>query len=247
MGCLLLGLLGLIIFRALRRRRVRSFFGLAGTGQLLLYLSNLGLDSFSARGLDGKPRSYAGGAVPEYETHLTATIQQFFDSITPRFRRRSGPLSQLRWADFKIRVIPSPPVVDISRVDSSVLAIGSPAFNAASQAIESHDRGLVRFVLGNTSVQVNGQPPFAEPGVGFVQRTVRPDGKVEFYAAGPSSLGTAGATLYLLQNWRKLARRYRRKSFCVVCQFTSDNATDMTVLYSTPHSRRMTFRRQRGQ
>jgi hypothetical protein len=232
---IILGLLGLIVFAATQRRRVRSFFELTGTGRLLVYISNLHLHSFDSHGADGVRRSYSGGAVPDYETHLIAAIQQFFDSVTPSIRQRGGRLSFLRWVDINVEIIPSPPSTDMLRSDGSLLAIGSPGYNAASQAIENDAATLARFADDNMSVQVKDGPLISDPAVAIVQRIVDASGRTTFYLAGPSTQGTTGATLYLLAHWRELAKRYRgSRPFCVVLRITSDDAESSVELHRTP-------------
>jgi hypothetical protein len=236
LSLIILGSLGFIVFFATRRRRVRSFFGLTKTGRLLVYVSNLHLSSFESHGADGTRRSYSGGAVPEYETHLIAAIQQFFDSVTPSARQRSGPLSLLRWADIKVEIVPSPPSTDTLRSDGAMLAIGSPGYNAASQAIENEPRTLARFADDNMSILItNGQLTSHDPTHAFVQRTVDESGRTAFYLAGPSIRGTTGATHYLLEHWRELAKRYGRdRPFCIVLRVTSDDSKSSIELYRTP-------------
>jgi hypothetical protein len=235
LSLIVVGLVSLIVFVATRRRRLRSFFGLRRTGRLLVYVSNLGLEPFSSRGVDGALRSYSGGALPEYETYLVAAIQRFFDSVTPSIRQRGGPLRLLRWVDSNIEIVPSPPSTDMLRSDGSLLAIGSPAYNAASQAIDDDPRTLARFARDNAAVQAKDGPLFSDQDVAFVQRTSVADGRTAFYVAGTSILGTTAATVYLLDHWRELRRRYRRnRPFCVVLRVTGVDARSPLVLHSTP-------------
>jgi hypothetical protein len=180
-------------------------------------------------------RSYSGGAVPDYETHLIADIQHFFDSVTPSFRQRGGRLRFLRWADLNIEIVPSPASTDMLPPAGPLLAIGSPAYNAASQAIEEAAGTLARFAEDNRSVQVMNGALIRDPAVAFVQRTVNAAGQTAFYVAGPSTRGTSGATRYLLTQWRELARRYRgSRPFCVVLRITSADARSWEELHRTP-------------
>ena len=231
---IILGFLSWTIFLATRRRKLQSFFGLKGTRRLLIYVSNLHLDSFASQGIDGAYRSYSGGAVPEYETRLSAVIQRFFDSLTPRTRQRAGLLRFLRWSDLNIEIVPSPPTVNMVRFDAPLLAIGSPGYNAASQAIENKADTLVRLADDNASVEVVGGRVFNDAEVALVQRTVDASGRIAFYVAGPSARGTTGAAHYLFARWRQLTRRYRGRPFYVVLRVVNDEASDWVELDSSP-------------
>jgi hypothetical protein len=233
----ILGLLGGIWFLATRRRKVQSFFGLKGTRRLLVYVSNLQLEPGGSHGMDGVPRSYGGGAVPEYEILLIAKVQRFFDSVTPRTRQRSGRIRFLRWADLNIEIVPSPLSTDTLRFDGPLLAIGSPGYNAASQAIQDKADALVRLADDNTAVRVTNGRLISGEAVALLQRTVDAAGRITFYAAGPSARGTIGATLYLFAQWRKLARRYRSRPFYVVLRIINDDASAWEILDSSSASR----------
>jgi len=232
----IVGLVGWVVFVGTRRRQLRRFFGLDRSRKLRVYVSRLYIQSGTSLGVDGIRRSFDGSAVTVYEAELIAKIQQFFDSVNPGFRQRWRPLRFLRWKDFDIQVIPSPTSKNEVHWDDPILITGSPGYNAASRAAEEDLRSIGRFTDDNRALQIGNDPPIGEPDCCFVQRAADGvNGRMAFYVAGPSELGTRYATTYLLERWRDLARSYPDgQPFCVVLRVTDPGGTNSTELRRVP-------------
>jgi hypothetical protein len=232
----IIGLVGWVVFIATRRRQVKRFFGVERSRGLRVYVSRLYIKSGTSLGVDGVHRSFEGPAVTVYEAELIAKVQRFFDSVVPGLRQRWGPLRFLRWRDFDVIIEPSPVGKNEVRWDVPVLTTGSPGYNAASRAAEEDLGSIGRFANDNQALQIGDDPPILEPNCCFVQRAIDgANGRVAFYVAGPTELGTRYATNYLLRRWRDLARRYPDgQPFCIVLQVTDPGGANSIELAHVP-------------
>ncbi len=176
-----------------RRRKLLAFFGLRRPRRVFVYTSRLDVPCGGSLGIDRSPRSFAGIATPDYEVKLIANINGFFGSFTLRFLRwRTAPL--LRWADIEVQTLVSPASKEEIRRDGTVITIGSPAYNAVSQAVEDDFDAPVRFVKDNLELATRTGTPVGDAANGVVQRVVDPTtGQVAFYLAGCAAAGCSGA------------------------------------------------------
>jgi hypothetical protein len=219
----------------LRRRRLTAFFGLCSVRRILVYGSRLDVPSGGSRGIDGRPRSFAGIATPDYEAALIADIDGFFGRFAPRILRwKDVPL--FRWDDIEVEALVSPGSKGAMRRDGTVISIGSPGYNVVPQAVEEDLGAAVRFTSNNDGLEIWDGSLVDDVACCFVQRVVDPiAGQVAFYVAGPSAAGTTAAVKYLLKEWRHLAKRYSaNQSFYVVLRVTSDDGEHYVVLQESP-------------
>src|SRR5262245_56859804 len=229
----LLVLIGIAIHWFSGRRRLFKFFSIEHSKNLCLYLSNLSIPAFGSLGVDSKPRSYAGSAIPLYEVHLIPVFQRLFNLLVPGLESIPGFLKTLVLSDVTVNVIASP--LSQSNLDrtSTIIAVGSPGYNRASAHVEAQFHALAKFVQDNSALQLGSNPPISVTDCAFVQRAVdQTTGQVAFYVAGPSERGTTGAAFYLVTHWEKLFERYAvQKPFCIMLRITGEDARQCEVLF----------------
>jgi hypothetical protein len=211
----------------LRRRPLLVFFGLKRSHRVVIYPSRLKVQS--SLGVDDIERSFGATATPEYEAKIIAEITAFFERFTPRiFRWLDAPL--LRWGDIKVEVAWPASKEEIEH-NSTLIVIGSPGYNLVSKAVELDFNAPVRFASDNCELATRAGVPIGGAAFGVVQRVKdRTAGQVAFYLAGPSAEGTTAAANYLLQEWRRLAKRHRRCEFYEVVQATGRQGEQYVVV-----------------
>jgi hypothetical protein len=206
-----------------RRRKLLKFFGLQNHRRVVIYASRLDVVSGGSLRLDRSGGSFQAIATPEYEVNLIAAIKVFFDRSARFLKWQGTPL--LSWADINVEAVVSPPAPDQIEPRDTFIAIGSPGYNSASQAIEADFAAIVRFVNDNAALALSGGEPLRDPALGAVQRLANTTtGQVAFYVGGPSAEGTTAATNYLLREWKHLAKRYSSCPFYVIVSATAGGA-----------------------
>jgi len=227
--------LGWLAYVLGHRRKLVSFFHLGKSRQVILYTSSLRVLRGGAVGVDGQPRSFSGVAIPQYEAKVVAAFQQLFNTAAPDPYGISGRLRHLRYVDIDVRVEPSPLAKGDVTQTATFVAIGSPAYNAASARIEEDLSPLARFSPDFGELELPCAPPISDANCCLVQRTADPStGQTAFYLAGRSEAASAGAAYYLLRDWRRLAKRYgSSRPFCVVLRVTSPDGLNQELMYET--------------
>jgi len=168
---------------------------------------------------------FQGVATPNYEATVVASIQGFFAGLG-RIWQRTG----LRWGDVQVQALVSPTSKEEIDREATLIAIGSPGYNVVSQMIEKDLGAPARFANDNHDLETRNGEPVGDLNCFLVQRlTSQTTGQVVFYVAGPAREGTSAAVSYLLRDWRKLARLYRRdRTFCEVLRLTSSQQYVLT-------------------
>lgn len=225
--------IGLAIYRISGRRRLLDFFNVRHSRAICLYLSNLSIPPGGSFGVDGVPRSYSGSTIPLYEVHLVPGFQRLFNLLIPGIEALPGFLKSLLWSDVEINVLASPANQNEVNRNATIITVGSPGYNLASQYVETTLNAPARFVNDNRALQLGSAPPVTDSNCGFVQKAVdQTTGQIAFYVAGPSIMGTTGAAFYLAKNWKQLSCRYpKHKPFCIMLRITSQDAKQHEILY----------------
>lgn len=101
---------------------------------------------------------------------------------------------------------------------STLIALGSPAFNVVSAVIERDYPGLARFQDGNQEIAIPDVGATRDDEAFIVERAINPNlDRCAFYVAGQSALGTETAAGYLVTHWEELHKRFPRNvSFALV-------------------------------
>lgn len=227
----LLVLLGLVIHCLTRRRALLRFFHIHRTKRINLYLSHLRVKKFGALGVDGESRSFRGTAIPFFESRNIGLFQRLFNYVVPGLKDQPGFLRWLLISDVDVVPLPSPLREEDIDTSTTAICLGSPGYNVVSKWAEERLRTIGRFTSDNVALSLRGLPPLTDLHQGFVQRVVSPEGITCFYAAGPSELGTNGATYFLATQWHHLRKRFGDdKSFCVVVQMAEHDLRVSTIV-----------------
>jgi hypothetical protein len=226
----IVALLGWIAYLLVRRRPLVRFFDLRRTRRLVIYTSTLQVPRFTSSGVDGQTYSFGGPAIPAYEATTAAALQRLFHSAAPGVSGISGWLRHLRFVDLDVVVETSPPTPDDVTRTETFIAVGSPAYNAASVKVQTDFRGKGRFRQDTGTMEVAGKDYHGD--VCLLERVTDPArGQTAFYAAGHSVAGTAGAVNHLRANWRSLVKRYKG-DFCLLLQVNADGS-NQEVIFET--------------
>jgi len=231
-----IGLAGFAWYQMARRRRL-AFFGLGGDAdRVVVYASRLCIPRWTSLGPDSSRRSFEGVATPEYEAIKVADIQGFFGGLG-RVWRTTG----LRWGDIQVKALIAPAAREDVDREATLITIGSPGYNVVSEMVEEQSDTLVRFANDNNNLAKRDKTVVGGADACFVQRLVSPaTGQTIFWLAGPTKDGTTAAVDYLLRNWRKLSRRYRRdRSFCEVLRRTRSGYYVLMEQFPTTEQRRV--------
>lgn len=224
---------GWLIYFFTRRRRLLAFFGLKDRRRLVLYLSNVRVQPGGSVGVDGKPRSYSGTAIPENETILIPLFQRLFNFVIPGLSEQPGFLKWLLISDVAVEPLPSPSEAAGVEKDATFIAVGSPAYNSASLRIEQALNPLARFNAEYAGFCLDQAHATTDLRCGFVQRVIdQVSGQTAFYVAGMSSLGTTGAAYFLATRWSHLAEKYKTSTpFCVVVRITENDPRGHEIVF----------------
>jgi hypothetical protein len=174
-----------------------------------------------AIGSDDRPRSFGGSAVPQGEVAFLPIYQRLFNYVVPGIQEQPGLLRKLLLLDVHVEAAVAP--IARAEIDhaSSLLALGSPGYNAVSGWIEEVLGSLGRFTVDYSAIElpgVEGTDRFTDPLDAFCQRVRIGDGPdVAFYLAGISEVATKAAAYFLASNWERLNKQFGgRENFCVV-------------------------------
>jgi hypothetical protein len=233
----LLAVLVGIIHWMTRRRKVKRFLHVKSRG-IVVYASRIVVVSGGAVGTDGRNRSFSGPSVSETELSSMIHIEAFLSSLRPTSEFLSGSLNRLRvlWRDTTVNVRLAPK--DESGIDqtSTVISIGSPAYNIVSAVIERDNPRLARFQDDNREIAIPGVGASREVDAFIVERVVNRNlNQCRFYLAGQSSLGTATAVGYLISHWTELHKRFPQDvSFSLVLDGHFRDDHEPELLFESP-------------
>lgn len=223
---------GWSVFLIARRRRLLKFFNVAKSKRLIIYLSNIRVMQGGSIGIDGISRSYSGTTVTFKESLRSSLFQSLFNYLVPGLSHQPGLLKYLLVSDVKIEIQPSPTRIEDLDKNSTIITLGSPGYNLASDWTEKNLLPPIRFKDDNRKIYVEGLEDITNTRQAFVQRLY--DSKNErfvFYTAGLSELGTVGAVYFLVSNWRNLYKDYKNKSsFSLVIEVNEKNEQDSIVV-----------------
>ncbi len=230
---LLLIAIGWIILFLTRRYKLLSFFNIRRTKKISIYLSNIRVIPGGAIGIDDTKRNYGGKAVTFSESQAARSFTDIFNYLVPSALEKPGILSKLLISDVHVQIEPSPLDYGFAENNSSIIALGSPGYNAISRFIEEVMVSRAKFINDNSGMLVEGFPPIQDTKCGFVERVLDSEsGRSIFYAAGLSEPGTVGAALFLSREWKMLHKKYGgSQPFVVMLRFDITNLKNWTILF----------------
>lgn len=188
-------------------------------------------------------KGYAGPAVTQIDYEAAVLLQEqirpnIFSWLSREVRDWiSGKLVLAAAVNPVIELAPAPadaPSWHQSRVRTSLILIGGPAYNAAAGHYQDQDGAHFAFVRGPDGVRwcarsLRGRTP-GDPGIiesravgqelGFVQRIIRKDtGAYITMCAGTGAGATLASAEWLSRNYRQLHRRCRSGEYGIMLAF----------------------------
>jgi hypothetical protein len=153
-----------------------------------------------------------------------------FNYVVPAIEEQPGLLRKILLSDVNVLGVVSPLRVAEIHHSSSLISVGSGAYNVVSFWIENELHALA---TGAGVVNVPGLETFDDPFVGFLQRMRIGDGpSLAFYAAGPSEQATKAAVYLLVTRWEYLRGRFGdRENFCVILKADTGDYRRHTILF----------------
>ena len=137
-----------LILSISRRNRLLKFFGIEKSRRIVIYISNLNILPFGARGIDNHVRSYSGSAGPYQEILAANGFRDLFNYLIPSLAGNPGILGKLLISDVQVQQLLSP-IKDLKIEEStSIITLGSPAFNSVSKYVEASLRSKAQFKFG---------------------------------------------------------------------------------------------------
>ena len=167
---LLVILIGWILYLFTERRKLLSFFGISSSKRLVIYLSNLRITAGGSLGVDNNPRSFSGTTVVYREQLMANAFRERFNYLIPSLSDSHSIFKKILFADIKVTIQPSPINKEEIEANSSILTLGSPGYNLASEYIEHHDSSIVQFDNDNSEIRISNIPNLNDPQIGFIQR-----------------------------------------------------------------------------
>lgn len=134
------------------RKKLFKFFGLDDSKKLIIFLSNLQILPFGSVGMSGRKYSYQGNAVIYQEMLLANEIRNLFLFIIPPLANLSKKIGQIIFSDVEVLLKTSPNQVSDIDNQNTILSFGSPAYNKASEYIESLDINKIQFTTGSITI-----------------------------------------------------------------------------------------------
>lgn len=157
---ILIAIIGWLWISLTRRRSLQKFFGVSKSKRLIVYLSNLRVQTFGAIGISGRKMSYQGSTVAYGEMKAALVIRRLFSFLIPALEDLPEFMRRLLISDVHVDLSISPISRGELEARSSYLSLGSSAYNVASKDIE--DRyGKSKFRFGVLEKSELTQKPFA--------------------------------------------------------------------------------------
>jgi hypothetical protein len=218
----------LVVFR--RRRALLRFWGIREVKKLRIYISHLRIMPGGALDASGTPRSYQGSVVTQLESDMAGLLKSLFFATVPGWAVQTNWIKALLFVNADVEVLPTPHLAQQIDQEGTVVSLGSPGYNLVSGAIERDCSSPVKFIQGNTAIQLPGNLTITDPRQSVVVRLLAGN-RYWFYAAGLSEHGTAAAAHYLANSWKRLDRRYcGSPSFFVALEFFGNDYRNTRII-----------------
>jgi hypothetical protein len=154
--------LGWTLFLFTRRRQLLKFFGIDTSRRIVIYLSNLRVKPFGTIGMDGQERSYEGSTVAFYEMLVANRFRDLFNYPLPSLSEKPGVLSKLLISDVQVELLSSPLNHGQLETSSSFITLGGPAYNSASDFVETELHARAQFRFGHVTPTTETEASAAE-------------------------------------------------------------------------------------
>jgi hypothetical protein len=217
-----------------RRDAMRRFWGASNVLSIRVYLSHLRIAQGGALDPIGASRSFSGAVVTQLEAEAAGILRNLFLARVPGAELQHAWIKSLLFVAADVQTLPSP--LDAGEIDSTstVITLGSPAYNVVSG--HAQVESPVQLINDNTAIQLPGGMRLTDTRQSVIVRR-QIGGKYWFYAAGLSEAGTAAAARYLATSWRRLNRIYSKsQSFYVAIEMEGTDPEVSRVIAEAPIS-----------
>lgn len=192
------------------RRAVKKFLHVKDRG-VNLYASRITVKLWGSLGADGVVRSYSGPTIAGTELESIIQIEGFLSSLRPTPVSLGSALSRIRITspDTSLSFHMAPENESGIDSTSSIVSMGSPAYNIVSAATQRDFPQLACFSSDYRSIGIAGVGTTTDVEAFLVERAINPNlNRCTFYLAGQSALGTQHAAGYLIRHWKELYKRF---------------------------------------
>lgn len=225
--------IGYLFYLIFLRKSLYCFWGIKDVRKIRVYTSHLRVvlghpecpegRIGGALAPDGKLRSFQGSVVTQLETFNAALICNLFYASIPGKAIQPEWLKRILITNVDSEIASSSIQGTTIEPEGTIVAIGSPGYNNVSKYIELELHCPVHFVDDNKNIQLPGGLKIDNTRQGVIVRLKHSE-RYFFYAAGISEAGTAAATYFLANSWKKLHKKYKKiDSFFAVVQFTVED------------------------
>lgn len=219
-----------LIVMILRRKRLYRFYGINETRKVTIYISHFNIQLGGAVDAYGQMRSFTGQAIPHKEMEGAMRLREKFSLPFPGLKSQHGILASFRLSDINCEIIPSPFSEVQVQLDHTIICIGSPGYNTASNVLQKNIQQKVIFARDGSSFNIDGLPSIVNPGQGVLARFTN-RGVSYFYLAGLSEYGTLSAIVYLRKHWVSLHKTYKGSTnFYVICEASGSDLESVSAI-----------------
>jgi hypothetical protein len=136
-----------LLYILTKRKNLIDFFGLQKSKKIVIYVSNLNVEVFGSRGVDGNQYSFSGSAIASKESKAANSLLSLFRYFLPDSIEKPEILKSLLIQDIDAEILPSPREESEIDTQASIIAIGAPAYNLVSKIIQSNLQLFAKFDL----------------------------------------------------------------------------------------------------
>jgi hypothetical protein len=214
---------GFAIWR--RNKRLLRFWHIKDIARLRVYLSSLWIPFETSKdGPHGNTRTFEGWAIPASENQMVEPIRNLFYSAITEQRQFEDLFAGMMKAHAAIEVLSSPASTSEIVSNGTILTIGSPGYNVVSAEVERQCDGKVGFCDNNRAISLPKNDPVPTGQVNAIIVRKVSNGRCWFYAAGPRTIDTIAAVLYLTNSWKKMEPLLKRSdSFYVALEVSGQD------------------------
>jgi len=253
----ILGITAFVYFSIIERRYLFRFFGINNIAPALrVYLSRLQVKAGGTEGTEEIQSGYVGPTIVQSEYEAGLLILELFRPsvfvIIPDVLRALLGSLFLTMSTIRVRLGVSPRTISEvteSELSDNIITVGGSVYNSVSLLCLAEKRSFYYFSKNHDGERVimirrSSGPDTEVPvgpnqGLAFIERMKDPDrGITVFVCAGLGSAATRGSVEYLVQNWRRLRRRYENTDFGFCLAFDNQPhdayfAVEPTVIHET--------------
>lgn len=190
------------------RSKLLDFFDIDKTRRIVVYLSALKILPGGSIGTDGIRRSFKGSTTTILEMQSAFKFRDLFNYLLPSLAEKPGLLNKILISDVIVDIQMSPDDKSQLEHSTSIITIGSPVYNVASDFVENDLGSIARSRSGTVA------------DASHLKVSTDTD-----ELAGDSGIGIQSATSTVRQDW-SLDPEYKFPKYIPNQESESSNTTD---------------------